>query len=309
MLDFSDQISPPSQERVEAALDAAYAALPCPGAWFRHYKGGIYEVTGNGILEATMEPVLVYRSVDPAEQHKTWVRSASAFFSSVRAGGAARFQALRAAPDLPAVPQGMACHATYTALVQELFSAYAHPWRVYHGSRVLAEQLRAAQDAQVTWTPERYLAFLFSGLEHIPGAGKDIQKSRTQYVLHAMRMRWPAAVDNWAEVSELTDEVLSEKPQSEAGVLLRAVKLLPLADDALHFCVWEELLWYENRHLLSSDNPRKDFDTRRLRYLLAQAEQGTLYPAGWEAKEEAARTNLEGLRQAWVQKYRPQAKS
>jgi hypothetical protein len=76
-----------------------------------------------------------------------------------------------------------------------------------------------------------------------------------------------------------------------------------LGADAIPFCASEELIWLENRHMLNQTDPRKDFDTRRLKYLLALAEKGPLFSEVFQDLEANARGNLEGLRQAWVQKY------
>lgn len=35
---------------------------PFPGQRFRHYKGGLYEVVATATLEATHEPLVVYRA-------------------------------------------------------------------------------------------------------------------------------------------------------------------------------------------------------------------------------------------------------
>lgn len=37
---------------------------PTPGARFRHYKGGEYEVIANALEEATLGHVVVYRAAD-----------------------------------------------------------------------------------------------------------------------------------------------------------------------------------------------------------------------------------------------------
>jgi hypothetical protein len=59
---------------------------------FRHYKGGVYEVVCEAILEADHTPVVVYRGEDGI----TWVRPRAAFFETVEVDGVrvARFAAL-----------------------------------------------------------------------------------------------------------------------------------------------------------------------------------------------------------------------
>jgi hypothetical protein len=50
---------------------------------YRHYKGGVYEVVCEAILEADHTTVVVYRGQDG----NTWVRPADAFFGSVDVDG------------------------------------------------------------------------------------------------------------------------------------------------------------------------------------------------------------------------------
>jgi hypothetical protein len=65
---------------------------------FRHYKGGIYELVCEAVLEADHTPVIVYRGQDG----KVWVRPKEAFFETVEVDGARmpRF-ALMSAPAQP----------------------------------------------------------------------------------------------------------------------------------------------------------------------------------------------------------------
>ena len=70
---------------------------------YRHYKGGIYELVCEAVLEADHTPVMVYRGQDGA----VWVRPRAAFFETVDAAGVAvaRFAPVDAPPDWPfAVP-------------------------------------------------------------------------------------------------------------------------------------------------------------------------------------------------------------
>lgn len=66
---------------------------------YRHYKGGIYELVCEAILEADHTPVVVYRGEDGV----VWVRPRDAFFEQVAVGGVAlpRFTPLDAAPEAP----------------------------------------------------------------------------------------------------------------------------------------------------------------------------------------------------------------
>ena len=52
---------------------------------YRHYKGGIYELVTEAVLEADHTPVMVYRGQDG----QVWVRPRAAFFETVEVDGAA----------------------------------------------------------------------------------------------------------------------------------------------------------------------------------------------------------------------------
>ena len=62
---------------------------------YRHYKGGLYELVCEAVLEADHTPVMVYRGADGA----VWVRPRDAFFGTVVVDGAAvpRFAAILSA--------------------------------------------------------------------------------------------------------------------------------------------------------------------------------------------------------------------
>jgi hypothetical protein len=65
---------------------------------YRHYKGGVYELVCEAVLEADHTPVIVYRG----EDGRTWVRPKDVFFETVEVDGvlAPRF-ALMSGPALP----------------------------------------------------------------------------------------------------------------------------------------------------------------------------------------------------------------
>ncbi|MDY0964402.1 MULTISPECIES: DUF1653 domain-containing protein [Massilia] len=50
---------------------------------YRHYKGGIYELVCEAVLEADHTPVIVYRGQDGV----VWVRPRDAFFETVTVDG------------------------------------------------------------------------------------------------------------------------------------------------------------------------------------------------------------------------------
>lgn len=64
-----------------------------PGDRFRHYRGGLYEVVVCAIHEDTLEPLIVYRSL---EKGTIWVRTLANWQESVAVDGqtVARFTRL-----------------------------------------------------------------------------------------------------------------------------------------------------------------------------------------------------------------------
>lgn len=52
---------------------------------YRHYKGGIYELVCEAVMEADHAPVVVYRGQDGS----VWVRPRAVFFETVSVDGAA----------------------------------------------------------------------------------------------------------------------------------------------------------------------------------------------------------------------------
>jgi hypothetical protein len=75
-------------------LQQRLAECPQEGARFRHYKGGEYVVVGSAILEATLEPSVLYRPVAGAGSDICWARGLSDWNARVQVGAeeVSRFQ-------------------------------------------------------------------------------------------------------------------------------------------------------------------------------------------------------------------------
>lgn len=57
-----------------------------PTGIYRHYKGGLYRVQGVAYLEATLEPMVVYESLQETEdipRKTTWTRPLSEFTEEI----------------------------------------------------------------------------------------------------------------------------------------------------------------------------------------------------------------------------------
>ena len=54
-----------------------------PGTLLRHYKGGLYEVVGSCLIEATLKPGILYKPLQGDMQAVIWMRPASEFQDTV----------------------------------------------------------------------------------------------------------------------------------------------------------------------------------------------------------------------------------
>lgn len=65
------------------AQQLAAAEAPRPGEVWRHYKGGYYAIVAAAVIEATLEPAVVYMSL---KYETTWVRTLTDWREIVRVG-------------------------------------------------------------------------------------------------------------------------------------------------------------------------------------------------------------------------------
>jgi len=74
-------------------------SIPDQPKFYRHYKGGEYELIGEGRDSETLEEVVIYRAMyddDRFGRRPIWVRPKSMFFEKVKVNGRSvpRFEAL-----------------------------------------------------------------------------------------------------------------------------------------------------------------------------------------------------------------------
>ena len=72
------------EKEVEQAQERARMQGPLSGEVYRHYKGGRYVVLHCGVLEATIEPCVMYRSL---EKGYVWVRTLEDWSASLIVDG------------------------------------------------------------------------------------------------------------------------------------------------------------------------------------------------------------------------------
>jgi len=63
---------------------ARAASQLTPGAQFRHYKGGLYTVLGACLIEATLQPGVLYRPCQGDQQDVIWMRPLANFLEQLR---------------------------------------------------------------------------------------------------------------------------------------------------------------------------------------------------------------------------------
>lgn len=54
-----------------------------PGTQLRHYKGGLYTVVGSCLIEATLQPGVLYKPQQGDSQDMTWMRPLAEFHDLV----------------------------------------------------------------------------------------------------------------------------------------------------------------------------------------------------------------------------------
>jgi len=54
-----------------------------PGTQLRHYKGGRYTVVGTCLIEATLQPGVLYKPLQGDSQHVLWMRPLAEFHDQV----------------------------------------------------------------------------------------------------------------------------------------------------------------------------------------------------------------------------------
>lgn len=279
----------------KSAAESATLAIPLEGALLRKNTGEIYQVTGHCELEGSQDTLLLFQSLDPRLQDGIRAVSLNQLNSSGPGEGPPLFRAVPAA-DTQALRQFWDKHfAGDLSRLQGLIARYEEPWRYLHTPRYAYRLFEAAQALALPLTKEEGLAVLLSRISVLPGAPDEVQLRQAQIVAKSLCTVLSGAKVRWDWVWRALDP-LTKGPVRD---LLNA----HLAFDALEFCVNEELAWLESRALFAGATPRKDYDTLRLTQFIAKTGQGALFsnlPETWERK---ARVNIEGLRQAWRQRY------
>lgn len=267
---------------------------------YRHYKGGLYRVESACTIEASGEAGVLYRSVDPREAAMLWMRPASDFQAELP-DGQVRFTRVR---DTSAAALRDALNPSLVSptALEDILSRYDEPWRFYHTREHLYQMFDVARAHRLMLSPEQKLAILFHDLVYVPGAKPGMNESQSAVLARSYRDRVNDKV-NWDLVCQMVEETSHSKLVDGPGALVCSLDLAGLASKPQEFASCTELIWLENRHLLSGPDARKTYDTERLKFLLNLAAAERLFCPELAELEDGARLNIEALRQAWLTKY------
>ena len=295
---FTEVVEAPAARPVIVGLERA----PSVGRRFRHYRGGLYRVEAICVIESTLEVGVLYRSLDPHARQDLWMRPVADFFA-VLDGGGERFSGVHE-PKADAMLRALPDSLVPEIVRNRILARYDEPGRHFHGRWHVLDLFERAEKAGIALTSEQAVAILFHDAVYVPGVSEGTNERLSVMLLRDAACQL-GSFDLEVACRIIDDTATHQATCPESEVVLD-LDLAVLAETPLQFCVANELVWLENRHLLrDSEDPRRDFDTRRLKFLLNLAEQGPLYhtSALGVNMEARARDNLEGLRQAWVSKY------
>lgn len=266
-----------------------------PGALLRKPGGAVYYVCGSCLQESTGEPMVLYKALDSTEGPHLRASLVSALLEPCSDTASPLFTSL-AAPDSGPLRQFWKAHfeGDFTTL-DVILQRYAEPWRLLHTPRHLYRIFELARSVAQPLSREEGLALLFHRISLIPGASLEVQSNHALLIAKSLAPTLPGPKINWEKVSGLWDP----KVTGQVHDLL----LAPVSYDLVEFCINEELGWLESRAMFPGTFGRKDYETARLTELIRLASQGPLYTKLPDFYEKRARVNVEGLRQAWRQKY------
>lgn len=310
MLDLSDKHLAPAghraAQRLSAAPEAGESDLPRKGQRYRHFQGSIYEIEGLCTTEVDKAPYVLYRAVDPLLAGSLHLMSAAEFLGpqSKQTPGTPKYSPVHVASDT-ALRASVPDTLVPPHLREHVLSIQSSPLRLYHSREHVYHAFERAQAFELELTPEQKVALLFQDAVLVAGAAAGMNERLSAALLQDCASQMGQFdLEKASRIILDTAEHTATVAESDAVI---ALDLAYLADSPIQFCAADELVWLENRHLLDRTAARKDYDTRRLKYLLGLAKRGPLFPGHLKQLETAARDNLEGLRQAWLRKH-PQDK-
>lgn len=300
MLDLSDHTPAPVPTPTEQVANLPVIGIPEAGTLVRHFRGGVFRVEGSSSQHDSCDISVLYRALDPADAQALRACSAAVFFGAA-AASQPRFTRLRTAA--PAKLRDYLSEEVLDAqTLEQVLRSYDEPWRFFHTREHIYAMFDLASRRKIALTLEQSLAVLLHDLVYVPGAPEGVNERQSVLLAQTLKGHIRAQAD-WSLVGRIIEDTASHAAGRTESAAVLDLDLASLGDDPIHFAAANELVWLENRHLLPAPDARKDFDTRRLRFLLSLAEKGPMFSSAFSDYENAARENLEGLRRAWVQRY------
>lgn len=258
----------------ELPMPSSATALPKTGQIFRHYKGGLYEIDGLGVLESNLSPAVIYHSIHPAEKSRRWIRPLSDFQAEVQ-HGVRRFLPLRDV-TIHSLRHYLPDSLITDAALENMLSAYDQPWRIFKSRRYVLSLFWYAQQNNVALSLEQALALLWGDSVWIPGTPeaqcRELSAKLASHWVHLLSDR--SQLDTLELVTLLFSHPSAEKPICPTRALIEDLRLCYLADDWLHFDAALEMQWLDTADK-SRPNPYarrywRQTKSRELRELLNQ---------------------------------------
>lgn len=308
MLDLSDRGSEfkapvKAQGSYDKNESSAPDKLPEVGKLYRFYKGGLVITKEIFTIEPISKPGVTYWHMEFND--KVFSCSCSDFLNKISASNSEQTKY-----TLVNIPTGTSlikefCRPLLGPALDEIIALYNTSYRKYHRAWHLEWLFTQVKKLDLKLSKEQILAILFHNVVYTPGVGNGQNETASALLFkrYAQDLSVPLSVDEEQLICALIQDTGTKKPSHEKSKIIIDLDNLSLADTGVEFCAWEELIWLENRHLMDKSNPKKDFDTRRLKYVISLTKEANIF---YELRqfEPIARQNIEGLRQAWVHKYK-----
>lgn len=313
MLDYPSQSSNPSPIKNASTSGEPLSKMftekvPLVGSWFRHLSGDLYEVSSIAYSIKNDEPKILLKKLFDSEE-KILEASLDEFFEKMKKGPVSQetFVALR-------TPRS----DFYEKHVRDLFDKnqkaavelyFKQPWRAYHSIELLYDFFEIIENKQVVLSPEQKIALILKNALHVPGNPhpEDLLKLELTRIKYSL---FSKSNFNFDLVYRLMKAMVLKNKEEEGVRPLLDLENYNLCADLVDFLAYNERIWLENKGLLkdsasfeSDGDVRKDYETRRLRYLMTTFSESPLFLDFLKDEESVAFENVEQLRKAWIQKY------
>jgi hypothetical protein len=263
------------------------------GSILRTPRGDLYSVVGECHNPTTKATMVLYRSIE--DPTGALLVTGSEDIRPIGSAEPALFNMVLAPDDSALKSFWKQWFPEAPRVLEAVLAQYSAPWRYFHTERFLRRLFVLAKNLNLPLTKEDGLALALFRVAAVPGASEQVQLEQSVMVGKSLMaesrdlgIAWGLVIRHW-------------DPKHKS--VIRDLLLSHLAADPLEFCVTEELNWLENRTVYRGADGRKDYDTQRLKELIALIGNGAIYSSLGDSFEKRARVNIEGLRQAWRQKY------